>query len=283
MKMTIQLLLVCIMLLPLFAVQSCSSKKEVDSDMMIQFTGLSRVQSGDEWKVREEKNEWKASETAIIICDMWDEHWCKGATERVGVMAPKINELVKAARKKGVSIIHAPSDVIDYYEGTPSRERLKNVSITTSAATIPGWYYLDSLKEAKLPIDDSDGGCDCSPKCATRKAWEKQISAIEIDEADGVSDNGQEIVSYFQHNGVKNVIVTGVHTNMCVLGRSFGIRGQTEAGMNVVLARDLTDAMYNHEMAPFVSHKEGTEKVIEHIEKYWSPSVLSQELIQSLK
>lgn len=69
---------------------------------------------------------------------------------------------------------------------------------------------------------------------------------------------------------------------MCVLGRSFGIRGQTAAGMNVVLVRDLTDAMYNHEMSPFVSHKEGTEKVIEHIEKYWSATVLSQELIQSL-
>jgi hypothetical protein len=53
--------------------------------------------------------------------------------------------------------------------------------------------------------------------------------------------------------------------------------------MNVVLAKDLTDAMYNHEMTPFVSHKEGTQKVIGHIEKYWSPTVLSGELIQSLK
>jgi hypothetical protein len=51
----------------------------------------------------------------------------------------------------------------------------------------------------------------------------------------------------------------------------------------VVLARDMTDAMYNHEMAPFVSHHEGTQKVIEHIEKYWSPTALSGDLIKSLQ
>ncbi len=284
MKEIIQLVSISFILLALLAVHSCSSKKEPEtkSENVIQFTGIRRIQSGDEWKVKEENTAWKAKEIAIIICDMWDEHWCKGATKRVGEMAPKINELVEAARKKGVSIIHAPSDVIDYYEGIPQRDKLKNVTITASASSIPGWYSLDSLKEAQLPIDDSDGGCDCSPKCTYRQAWKKQISAIRIDEKDGISDNGKEIVSYFQQKGVKNVIIMGVHTNMCVLGRSFGIRGQTAAGMNVVLVRDLTDAMYNHEMSPFVSHKEGTEKVIEHIEKYWSATVLSQELIQSL-
>ena len=147
----------------------------------------------------------------------------------------------------------------------------------------PTGYELDTLKEAQLPIDDSDGGCDCFPKCTSRKAWEKQISTIHIDKEDGISDNGKEILSYFRQKEIKNVIMTGVHVNMCVLGRSFGIRAQKTAGLNVTLARDLTDAMYNHEMSPFVSHKDGTELVIEHIEKYWSSTVTSQALIQSLK
>jgi hypothetical protein len=30
---------------------------------------------------------------------------------------------------------------------------------------------------------------------------------------------------------------------------------------------------------PFVSHDEGTELVIQHIEKYWCPSVLSKDLL----
>ena len=33
--------------------------------------------------VREKVLEWKPAQTAIIICDMWNQHWCQGATRRV--------------------------------------------------------------------------------------------------------------------------------------------------------------------------------------------------------
>jgi hypothetical protein len=39
--------------------------------------------------------------------------------------------------------------------------------------------------------------------------------------------------------------------------------------------------MYNPKKAPFVSHDEGTELVVKHIEKYWCPSVLSKDLLPS--
>ena len=70
----------------------------------------------------------------------------------------------------------------------------------------------------------------------------------------------------------------GVHTNMCVLGRPFGIRQMVNVGMNVVLARDLTDAMYDPREFPYVSHTRGTELVIEHIERFWCPSILGEDL-----
>ena len=52
------------------------------------------------------------------------------------------------------------------------------------------------------------------------------------------------------------MLCLGTAENMCVLGRSFGIR--------CVLARDLTDTMYNPKMSPFVSHDEGTGLVAQH-------------------
>jgi hypothetical protein len=54
----------------------------------------------------------------------------------------------------------------------------------------------------------------------------------------------------------------GVHTNMCVLGRPFGIRAMVKLGRKVVLVRDLTDAMYDPRQPPYVSHARGTELVI---------------------
>ena len=66
--------------------------------------------------------EWDARETAVIICDLWDKHWCEGATKRVGEMAPRINDFVSAVRAKGGLIVHAPSDTMKNYEGTPGRK-----------------------------------------------------------------------------------------------------------------------------------------------------------------
>ena len=63
-----------------------------------------------------------------------------------------------------------------------------------------------------------------------------------ISGGDGISDNGEEIYSFFRQRKVRNVVLMGVHTNMCVLGRPFGIRQQVRLGMNVALARDLVAA-----------------------------------------
>ena len=49
-------------------------------------------------------------------------------------------------------------------------------------------------------------------------------------------------------------------------------------GFNVVLARDLTDAMYDPRDRPYVSHTRGTELVVEHIERYWCPSIVGSDL-----
>ncbi len=78
--------------------------------------------------------------------------------------------------------------------------------------------------------------------------------------------------------GIDNVILVGVHLNMCVLGRPFGIRQMVSVGKNVVLMRDMTDSMYDHEMSPLVDHFSGTDLVVAHVERFWCPSIVSTDL-----
>ena len=78
----------------------------------------------DAFIITNDIQEWNAKETAIIICDMWNQHWCKGATERVAEMAPFMNNVVSIAREKGVLIVHAPSDcmcLLQKSSGTDNR------------------------------------------------------------------------------------------------------------------------------------------------------------------
>ena len=260
-----------------------------ESQGALQPTLRSRIKAlrgGQEaFEVVEKKAAWDAHQTAIIICDMWDDHWCKSASRRVAELAVPMNAVVKQARARGVFIIHAPSSVVGFYKDTPQRKAAQTARfakpkapLSTSERWGTTWCWPDPAREPDLPIDDSDMGCDCAVKCQIRDAWTRQISALDIAEADAITDNGQETWNLLEQHGIQNVILMGVHLNMCVLGRPFGIRQMVGLGKNVALMRDLTDTMYNPEKRPQVSHFQGTDLVVEHVEKYWCPSLTSTDL-----
>ena len=121
------------------------------------------------------------------------------------------------------------------------------------------------------PVDQSDGGEDDdlieheqwaerlkSSGRDPRRPWMRQIDTILIDaDVDYISDDGKEIWNVLKQRGIETVLVCGVHTNMCVLGRPFGLRQLSQHGFEVALVRDLTDTMYNPQRWPYVNHFSG--------------------------
>jgi nicotinamidase-related amidase len=249
------------------------------ADPLILHTRARSADAEGKHSVVEKTVQWNPAQTAIIICDMWDRHWCKGATERVSEMAPRMNEVLKKARERGVLIIHAPSDTMKYYADYPQRKRAQQARRSAPPADVNKWKSLNKEREGALPIDDSDGGCDDVPQCPGGSPWTRQIAVLEIQADDVISDNGEEVYNVLQERGIRNVIILGVHTNMCVLGRPFSIRQMVSLRKNVLLMRDMTDTMYNSRQRPFVNHFAGTDLVVEHIEKYWCPTVTSADLL----
>jgi nicotinamidase-related amidase len=220
------------------------------------------------------------AKTAVIICDMWDDHYCKSAAQRVGVMAPRMNAVLTAARERGVMIIHAPSGTVDMYADSPYRRRMQQAPKATPPVPIAKWCELDPKREPPLPVDVAKCSCDDPVVGPQVRRFSKQHPAIDIIGYDGISDSGEEIFNFCAAEGITNIVLMGVHTNMCVLGRPFGIRQMVRLGKQVVLARDLTDAMYDPRQPPYVSHARGTELVIEHIERHWCPTILGTDLTQ---
>lgn len=242
----------------------------------LQITMRSRVEpfkGSGEWQEVQVERALPLQETAILICDMWDKHWCSGATRRVDALAAKMAPVIEKARARGVQIIHAPSEVMDYYSEDPHRRAILALAPVEPPPDL-------ALSEPPLPIDDSGGGCDTGDPFY--KAWTRQHPALRIAGNDVISDNGREIYSLLREKGIRNLLVMGVHTNMCILDRSFAIRQMTRWGIRCVLVRDLTDAMYDPRDLPFVTHDRGTELVVEHIEKYWCPTTLKSNLLDAL-
>jgi nicotinamidase-related amidase/type 1 glutamine amidotransferase len=223
---------------------------------------------------------WNPAETAVIVCDMWDKHWCQGATQRVVEMAPRINRFLQAARARGMFVVHAPSGCMDAYQEHPARLRAMKAPQIELPSYLAGWNRkLESEEGVTWPIDQTDGGCDCQPKCSAGHPWKSQIDVLAIEAEDAISDSGIEIGNLMAQRGIRNVVLLGVHTNMCVIGRPFGLRNMVQLGKNVVLVRDLTDTMYNSHQSPRVSHFRGTELIVEYIERYVCPTITSSSLL----
>jgi nicotinamidase-related amidase/type 1 glutamine amidotransferase len=263
----------------------------------LKLTLRSRVPSTtvkDDFDVALKPAEWNPRQTAIIVCDMWDSHHCLNAVKRVEEIAPRMNQLLEKARSQGVLIIHAPSSCMAPYQDHPARQRALQ---TPKAANLPKdigvWCYkIPSEEKGVYPLDQSDGGCDTEP--AAQQAWQeklkamgrnpgapwlKQYDVLKIHNDDLISDSGVEIWSALEQRGINNVMLVGVHTNMCVLGRPFGLRQMAKNGKNVVLVRDMTDTMYNPKSWPYVGHFQGTDLIIQHIEKYVCPTITSDQIL----
>jgi hypothetical protein len=74
------------------------------------------------------------------------------------------------------------------------------------------------------------------------------------------------------------VLFAGVHLNVRVMSRPYGIRCLAYQGFSVILIRDLTDCLYDPRNRQSMSHENANRLMVEHIETYWCPSVTSDQI-----
>jgi nicotinamidase-related amidase len=226
------------------------------------------------------RRDWDPARAAVVICDMWDAHHCVSAAARVAEMAPRMNEVISGLRAQGALVVHAPAGCMDFYRGSPAR--LRAARAPRRAPPVPiDWNDWSEAREGALPatlIGPAPCSCDSAEPCGKGGPpypWTRQIAAIETAPEDAVSDDGAELFNLLEQRGIVDVVVMGVHTNMCVLGRPYGIRQLVYLGKQPLLCRDLTDSFHRDPRGHFW----GTRRIVAHIERYWCPTVTSDQLV----
>jgi Isochorismatase family. len=208
-----------------------------------------RSRSPDGAPIVAERLDWDSATIAVVICDMWNTTHSVSAARRVVEMAPRVNEVAARLRDEGALIVHAPAGCMEYYAGTPARERAQRAIPVVSSVPVD-WHDRDASREPPLPptlADDAPCSCEPGEPCTTGGPpypWTHQIESIEIAPSDAVTDDGNELLALLEERGVQDVVVMGVHANRCVLGRSYGIRQLVYFGKRPVLCRDLTDSYH---------------------------------------
>ena len=229
------------------------------------------------------RRDWDFTKVAVVICDMWDTTNCVSAARRVTELAPRVNEVAETLRSAGALIVHAPAGCMGSYKGTAARARALSAPRVATSVVID-WNDPNPTREPPLPPSLSDDvSCSCASDTPCGPGgppypWSRQIESIEVAADDAVTDDGAELFGLLHQRGITDVLVVGVHTNRCVLGRPYGIRQLVYLGMNPVLCRDLTDSFHRDPRG----HLWGTERVIAHIERHWCPTVTSDQLVGGL-
>jgi len=229
------------------------------------------------------KEQIHPAKTAIVVIDMWDRHWCRTYTARVGNMVPRMNKTLDAARKLGIQIVFAPSDVVDFYKDYPQRKTMQ---------AIPAYRPPKKIAFNPPPEPKGKDCCECGPAQPCRSKsfgrWSRQHHDLKIAEGDLIGDcnNERELLNFCQHRGIDTLIYMGVASNMCVLHRKFGILNMGRYGFRIIFVSDLVQAITANGLDPaqktpdwnFTPAK-GSAVIQRYLERHLAPSFESKQLI----
>ena len=200
----------------------------------------------------------------VVAIDMWNWHWCKTSTQRVGALVPRMNQVLRQARRMGAQVFWCPTDVINSYNGSPQRE----IAVATDGLALP------ELSPVECPPARDGGGCTCGPeRCTGNFGWDGMHPEIEIHRDDLMPNDPEVLYALCRERGITHLIYMGVHTQVCVLGKSVGVANMMKAGMRCILARDLTDAHGVYLPDSNFTPDDLTQEVVEHFEKHLIPTV----------
>ncbi len=219
--------------------------------------------------------------TAVVVIDMWDRHWCKTFTARVANMVPRMNLTIAAARKLGLQVVWAPSDVVAFYKDYPQRKAMM---------AIPG--HPEPKVVAFNPAAPPEGldCCECGPDrpCKNAHVWTRQQAGLDIADEDliGDSNNAQELFNLCEARGIDTLIYLGVASNMCVCHRAFGMLNARRHGFRVIFVRDLVEAITANGVHPATKRGDwnftpakGSARTEHYLEQEVAPSIQSRQLL----
>jgi Isochorismatase family len=223
----------------------------------------------DQWVDREFLCRMSTGDTALLICDMWDRHWCTHAGRRMNILAQQIEQTANVARAAGIQIIHSPSSTMPFYADYPERRRAQACPITIEP-TARDW------NAPPLSIDDEADSMNRGDDRVSR-----QNINISIEGDDIISDCGAEILNFLTWKAIDHLIFVGVHANKCILERTFGIKQMVRWGINCILIRNLTDVILSGTQSA-ARRTRAAEMTIQYVEQYWCPTALKQDLLAAL-
>jgi len=223
---------------------------------------------------------WDPHKTAVVVCDLWDKHWCNDAAARMAEMAPRIEAFLSEARRRGALIIHAPSGCMAAYANHPAHRRAGSApAAEMPACRSEACTLLVGAKQWALGEGGSAGGCGCPTPCKPGQPQSRQIEGVTIADADAISDSTVEIGNLFAQRGIENVMLLGLWNEPDTLGGPLKPSFLNAWGLKYVVVRDLTLPAFRPVKAAGGSRHWAKDLAMEYIERHICPTTTGGSLL----
>lgn len=226
-------------------------------------------------QVANKKLKLDPSKTAVVIVDPWNYHWCMTWSEQAGGTVPRMNRVLQGARKLGMQILWAPTDVASMYSGYPQRER----------ALAFRYVKVPKVRAFDLPFNLPRGACHCGPgiACAPNYGHDAMPPNIDLQETDLIVAGTQEVYSICKSLGITHLIYLGGAVNLCLTGKPEGLVPMTEAGLECLVARDVVEAWTQYDPKSKYTPETGNAASVVDLERAGTASLHFVDELRRLK
>lgn len=226
-------------------------------------------------KIKLYKNE------TLFYVDYWRSHWCSYYNDRDFFLSHRINEFLHLARSRGFRILHL------HWKG---HEKKLDSKIRSKYKEIGQKYELPIIHDS-WP-DNNAGNKKYIPgfqdKCIYpgyerfgKTRCQKQNPSLSVGEDDAIAYNFKSIATVARYYQAKTVILTGIHTNLCIRSAAMYLE---LINISVGYIDDLLDAgfYYPTQKDHVDSHSKMNSVVLKFSETKYGWGSKSQNVIREL-
>lgn len=243
------------------------------------------------YKLRTKVIDLPVENTALVLIDTWqiknDRYGDLSVLEKVA--REKIAPVLKAARKAGMLVLHAPHRNINW-DGinldppidlrSPSSMKRESLPSSIDRARIPPgqWPPVDFIfrvgQYGQYTRNTNPGYAPYTQILGLNPSL-KPVKG----EREYIESNLSRIQQIFRKNNILHLIYVGGATNQCIMNRPVGIRNMAQKGYNIIILRDAT---IGSELADTWDSLEVTKAAVLEIEINYGFSALGSDLVELL-
>ena len=172
-------------------------------------------------------------QTALVLVDVWDNHFIESWLERATrVTEEGVVPVLAVARRAEMTIVHAPSP--------PIAEQYEQVKRHKPSAPNAVSDWPPAQFRARAGECAAFRGPRAQPPGIPSIPELGMSPLVEVREEEFVVATGEQLHELAREKGLLHLIYAGFATNWCILNRDYGMRAMGRRGYNMILLRDAT-------------------------------------------